>query len=217
MRQKHQGGAETVIRSLIDEAAERGHEAAQLAARLMKDTGRAPALRAGHDGVVAEIAAHAAELAGNEIERLVPRHRHEALAAAADAIAGAALAPALAHHRLRHPQLGMHRRRHRLDPRRGFRVVLERPHADDLAVLDLGQKRAPMRMMADELGHGMCLVGPESLSTAVPRCACGLNRIYKDYDHARAERLSRPHRPRHADGRLDAALLDSGAAGGGNS
>ena len=83
VRQEHQRGAETVIRGLVDEAAEDGHEAAQLPARLVKNSRRAPALRAGHDRVVAVIALDAREFAGDEVERALPRHRHERFAAAA--------------------------------------------------------------------------------------------------------------------------------------
>ena len=72
----------------------------QLHPRLVEDAGRRPALRAAHDGLRAVLAAHPRDLARDQIERLVPRHRHERLAAAALAVAGAVLEPALAHHRL---------------------------------------------------------------------------------------------------------------------
>ena len=47
----------------------------------------------------------------------------------------------------------MNRGRDRLDQRRRIGIVLERPHAHDPAILDLGEKGAPMRMVADER-HG---------------------------------------------------------------
>ncbi len=72
MRQKHQRGAKAVIRGLIDEAAEDSHEPAQLPARFVKNSGRAPALRTRHDGVVAIVTLDAGQFAGNEIERALP-------------------------------------------------------------------------------------------------------------------------------------------------
>ena len=154
VRQKRQRRAEAVIGSLVDEAAERCHEAAQLRTRLMENSGRAPALRAGHDGAVAVIALDARKLAGDQIQCTVPRHRDERLAAAALAVPAAVLEPAFARHRLRDASLRMHRRRYRLDHGRGIGVVFEGPHADDAAVLHLGEKSAPMGMVANELGHG---------------------------------------------------------------
>ena len=35
--------------------------------------------------------------------------------------------------------------------------MLERPHADDAPVLDLGEERAPVRMIADELHSALSL------------------------------------------------------------
>ena len=111
VRQERQRRAEAVVHHLIDVAAGRREEAVQLRARLVEDAGRRPALRAAHDGGVAVLAAHALDLARDQVERLVPRHRHERLAAAARAVAGTVLEPALAHHRLRDARLRMHRRR----------------------------------------------------------------------------------------------------------
>ena len=89
MRQERQRGAEAVVHHLIDEAAGGREETVKLHPRLVKDSGRRPALRAAHDGGVAVLAAHPLDLARDQIERLVPRHRHERLAAAALAVARA--------------------------------------------------------------------------------------------------------------------------------
>src|SRR5580700_6503975 len=89
VRQKNQRGAKTVVGDLVDEAAEDSHEAADLVARGVENSRRSPALRAGHDRVVAVVALDAQKLAGDEIERTLPRHRHERLAAAALAVPGA--------------------------------------------------------------------------------------------------------------------------------
>ena len=53
----------------------------------------------------------------------------------------------------------MHRRRNGLDQGRRIGIALERPHADDAAILHLGEKGAPMGMITDELGHA---AAPES-------------------------------------------------------
>src|SRR4029077_17763265 len=155
MRQEHQRGAETIVGDLVDETAEDSHEAAQLAARLVENPRRTPALRAGHDRVMAVIAFDTGKLAGDEIESALPRYRHERLAAAALAVAGAGAGfePALAHKRLRDPRFRMHRRGDCLDQGRRIGIALERPHADDAAIFHLGEKSAPMGMIADELGH----------------------------------------------------------------
>src|ERR1700721_886070 len=101
MRQKNQRGAKTIVGDLVDEAAEDSHEAADLVTRGVEDSRRSPPLRASHDRVVAVVALDAQKLPGGENERALPRHRHERLAAAALALSGAGLEPALAHKRLR--------------------------------------------------------------------------------------------------------------------
>src|SRR5262245_38576476 len=103
------------------------------------------------------IALDAYKLAGNQIQCTLPRHGDERLAAAAFALPSAVFQPAFAPHRLRVANLRMHRPRHRLDHGRGIGVVFEGPHADDAAVLHLGDKSAPMSMVANELGHGSAL------------------------------------------------------------
>ncbi len=102
MRQEDQRAAEAVIADLIDEAAEDSHEAAQLRTRLVKQSRRTPALRTRHDRAVAVIALHARKLAGNEVERTIPGHRHERLAATALTMTRSIFKPALAHKRPRH-------------------------------------------------------------------------------------------------------------------
>ena len=99
MRQELERRTETVVGILIDEAAERRQEAARLRACLVKDAGRAPAIRAAHDRGRAVLAPDTKELGRREIERALPRHRHEALAAAAGAAFRSARQIALAHHR----------------------------------------------------------------------------------------------------------------------
>src|SRR5262249_38121617 len=79
VRQELERRPEAVVGVLIDKAAERSEEAARLRARLVEDAGRPPALRAAHDRTVAGLALDAPQLAGNEVERALPRHRHEAL------------------------------------------------------------------------------------------------------------------------------------------
>jgi hypothetical protein len=66
----------------------------------MEDASRSPALRAAHDRVMAVVPFDSIQFAGNQIERPLPRHRHEAFAAAAFATAWTAGEPAFTHHRL---------------------------------------------------------------------------------------------------------------------
>ena len=118
--------------------------------------------------LVAVLALDARKLAGDQIERALPRHRHERLAAAAFA---AARAP-----RFSQPSRTIGRAMRVGEctasgiasiMRRGIGVAVERPHADDAAVFDLGEKGAPVGMVANELGHGL-LCG--DLSRTLSRC-----------------------------------------------
>src|SRR5262249_17250687 len=155
MRQELERSAEAVVRILVDEAAECRQEAPHLRARIVEHAGRAPALRAAHDRSVAVVALDARELAGDEIERALPRYRHEALAAAGVGAARPVLEIAFAHHRAGDAGRRIDRRRHRLDQRRWIGIAWERLDADEAAVLDLGEERAPVRMMRDKpSGHG---------------------------------------------------------------
>ena len=109
----------------------------------------APALaqpELGVDGLVAVGVLHARQLRGDQVERLVPRHRDERLDAAPGAVAlHAVLEPALAHHRLVDPALCVHGARHGLDDAAGARILGEGPDPDDATVLDLGVVQAPVR------------------------------------------------------------------------
>lgn len=54
----------------------------------------------------------------------------------------------------------MHTVRNRIDQDGRVGIALERPDADDPVVLDLGQKRAPVRMIEHKLlGHMRALQG----------------------------------------------------------
>src|SRR5271169_842333 len=101
MRQESERRSEAVIGGLIDESPEGREEAADLGTGVMKDAGRTPALRAAHDRVMTVIARCAIEFAGDEIERALPRYRHEALASAP--FTAAMIEPSFPHHRPRHP------------------------------------------------------------------------------------------------------------------
>ncbi len=115
MGQEGERRPEAVVRGLVGKAAEGGEKAADLPARIVEDAGRAPALRAAHDGIVTVSAPHPVKLVGDEIKRALPRHRHEGLASAAGAAAGTVREVTLPHHRLRNAARRMHRRRHRFE------------------------------------------------------------------------------------------------------
>src|SRR4029077_16625694 len=66
MRQKGQRGSEAVIARLVDKTARGGEKPPQLPARLVKMTGRRPALRAAHYCRGAVFAPHAPKLASDE-------------------------------------------------------------------------------------------------------------------------------------------------------
>ncbi len=149
MRQERQCRAEAVVHRLVDIAAAGREKAMQLRPRLMENSGGRPALRAAHDRRIAMYTAHALDLASDQIERLVPRHRHERFAAAAGT--GAALQVALPHHRLCNPRRRIHRGRNGGDQVGRIGIVLERANAHHTALLHLRKERAPMRVIADEL------------------------------------------------------------------
>src|SRR5215472_14478026 len=100
MGQEGERRPEAVVGGLIDEAPEGGEEAPHLPARLMENAGRAPALGAAHDAIMAELAAHPLKLGGDQIERAVPGDRHEGFAPAALATAATAGVETFPHHRL---------------------------------------------------------------------------------------------------------------------
>ena len=96
VRQEGERGAEAVIAGLVDEAAGGGEEAAYLR---RAPRGRCPAedqpceppmIAAGPCARCTRV-----DLARDEVERALPRHRHERLAPAPGAASAAALAPAL--------------------------------------------------------------------------------------------------------------------------
>jgi hypothetical protein len=62
----------------------------------------------------------------------------------------------------------MHRRGNCLDQWRRIGIALKRPHADNAAILHLGEKGAPMGVAADELGHGVS-INVVQLNCIIPR------------------------------------------------
>ena len=164
----------------------------QLHPRLVEDAGRRPALRAAHDGLRPMLAPDAGDLAGDQIERLVPRHRNERLAAAALARPGPCLSQPSRTIGCAMRDVGMHARRDGVDQVRRIGVALERAHADHAAALDLGEERAPVRMIADEL-HGSA---PSSALTPSP--ACGEGRGCSERATHSACRKTDPHPTRFA-------------------
>ena len=119
-------------------------------ARIVEDAGRSPALRAAHDRAVAvRVTPDAEKLGRDQIERALPRYRHEALAPAGFAAAWARSqasppAPSAAQMRI----WRMHRRGHRLRAAATDRIARERPDADHAPVVDFGQECTPMRVIA---------------------------------------------------------------------
>ena len=103
-------------------AADRAQEPVQLALRMMEAPGARPAIGAGEDRAVAVRADHAAELAGGEVERLVPGQLDEGLLAAARTRLRAVTQEAFAHCGAAHPGRGGDRARHRTAERRGVGV-----------------------------------------------------------------------------------------------
>jgi len=151
VRQKGQRRAKAVIAGLVDKPARGGEKAPQLPARLVKMTGRRPALRSAHDRRGAMLAPDPGELAADEVERPLPGHRDKGLAAAATAAAGSIPEPAGAYHRPGDARRRMHRIGNAVDQRRGIGIQFERQGADDLAVLDDRGERTPVRMVGNKL------------------------------------------------------------------
>jgi hypothetical protein len=141
--------AEAVIARLVDKTAAGGEKAPQLAARLVKDAGRRPALRAAHDCRRPVFASHPRQLPGHEIERALPADCHKRLAPAADAAVGPVFEPPGAHQRGGDAGRRMDRVWECGDQRRRVGIEGERDGADDTTVGD-GVEGAPMRMLRHE-------------------------------------------------------------------
>src|SRR5262249_17710715 len=120
-------------------------------ARAGKAAGRPPAIGAAHDRGRAVFLLHTKKLGSSKIERVLPRYRHEALAAAAGAALGPARQVAFAHHRAHDASLRIHRFGQRLDQRRRIGITLERSHANHASVVDLRLECAEVRVMLDIL------------------------------------------------------------------
>jgi len=118
----------------------------------------------------------ALQLAGDEIERLVPRDRDERLAAPALAAAGARLAEgagevAGADHRPADARRIVERARYRAADRRRLGVVGGRRQRADAAVCDLDVEAAPVirgrhgARLLGAIGHGLSFVWREGAYT----------------------------------------------------
>jgi hypothetical protein len=148
MGQQRQGGGEAVIVFLGGEAANGVHEAAELALGMVEPAGGRPAIGAGEDGVVAVLCFYALELARDQIQRLIPRDRDEAVGAP---VTVAVFEPAFAHHGLGDPRRPMHHAGDGRQHRRGVGVVGDRQGVDDAAIPDNRVKRTPVRGVRDDL------------------------------------------------------------------
>jgi hypothetical protein len=89
---------------------------------------------------VAVIAPDPIELTRDQIERALPTHRHEWLAAAAGAVSRSLREPAFADYGPTDASLGVDGVRNGVEQWRRIGVVLKRSHADHAAVPDLSLK-----------------------------------------------------------------------------
>src|SRR3546814_7789798 len=85
--QDRHAGAVAVVLHLLGAAAEAMQEAVQQGARVMHPPRARPAVGAAEDRRVAVLVPDAAQLAGHQVERLVPGDRDEGFGAAAAAVA----------------------------------------------------------------------------------------------------------------------------------
>ena len=137
------------------------HETVNLALRVVEAPGATPAVGPGVDRLVAVVPAHAIELRRRQVERAVPRHGHEGLAATATLRAfGTVIEPTLADHRLRDARRMIDRVNQRIPDRRGIRIVGDRMQRDQTAILNLGVVGAPMGIGSMERARGGCHPGP---------------------------------------------------------
>ena len=96
------GGTRTIGVDRFDVAAHRDvQEAMDLALRVVKAAGARPAIGAAEHRARTEIVAHAGEFGAEQVQRVLPGHRNELVAAAARVRPALSFEPAAAHHRLR--------------------------------------------------------------------------------------------------------------------
>src|SRR6185369_11053332 len=101
MRDENGGGAGAVAVDGADVAPQRGvQKAVELALGVMETPGAGPAIGAAEDGAGAMAIPHPDKLRPEQVENLLPGHRHIIVAAAAIVGTGSALQPAAADHGL---------------------------------------------------------------------------------------------------------------------
>ena len=136
MRHQHQRSADAVIILVAHEPADRIEEAPYLALGVVETSGTRPAIGTTENGLVAEFAFHAGELAGHQIKRLIPRNLDKRLGAAAlGEGARTLLEPALAYGGATHAQAFDLVGQHVQADRRGIGIFREGMQLDGLAGL----------------------------------------------------------------------------------
>ena len=160
-------------------AADAVEEAVKLALGVMEAPGAGPAVAAGVDRRIAMGAAHAAQLAGGEVERPLPADGDEGLAPAPRAVAaGAALQPPLAHRRLADAHRIVERARHGAAQPGRIGIARGRMHGDNPAVGDLGLVGAPVAHRGRPAPPHLVRHAPrlsEDRPALVPHAAAGFN------------------------------------------
>ena len=189
VRRRHDGRGAAVGIDRAGIAAMQPEEAAQQGGRGMQPAGAAPAIAAAVDGGRPVDVGDPPELAADQAQRLVPRHRDEGFVAVARRRpARPARAPAAPDHRLQDARRVMDRIGQRADERRGVAVAGERPDADQPAVGDDGLDRAPVGR------HGQAR--PFRPATALRhRLIAPIRRSAKTGPRGRAMSRSRPAQP----------------------
>ena len=128
-----------------DIAAQLVQEAVQLTLRVVETTRGGPAVGAPEDPCVPEGLPYSPQLAGDQVERLVPAHRNEGFRTAAPSMMpGSSLQPTLAYHGLSDPAGVVHDVWNRQPHWRRIRVTGKRVRRHDPSSLDLDLVSAPV-------------------------------------------------------------------------
>ena len=144
VRQQHRGGPVAVGVHRADVAAQAVQEPVQLALGMMKPARARPAVRPAEHAVRAIAAVHPAKFGGQQVERRLPGHGHEHVAASGRR-SRAMLQPALADMRLADPRRVTMRRGEVLQDPAGVRVLSPGTYRRQLPPVTLDLRRTPMR------------------------------------------------------------------------
>ena len=167
------GGTGTIGVDGLDVAAHRDvQEAMDLALRMVKAARARPAVGAAEHRARAKIVPHAGEFGAEQVQRCLPGHRNELVAAAARVRPALSFEPAAAHHRLRDARAMAQGAGKIVDDLVRIGIVRMRPNLEFIA-LPARRKHAPMGRMRPEAASVAGAEGAFSVTSVIRSLSIG--------------------------------------------